>query len=98
MDAKQLRILGRYGIVAERFSALATDAIRANLLQYMGYKTQLMEFIDISHTPKNLLIRAELSNNRHNEMYLNEVRSLTEQFDYRPTLCRLLLGDKKTNN
>ena len=98
MDARQLKILSRYGIVAERFSALATDAIRANLLQYMGYKTQLMEFIDISHTPKNLLIRAELSNSRHNEMYLNEVRSLTEQFGYRPTLCRLLLGDTETNN
>lgn len=42
----------------ERFSALATDAIRAKLLDLMGYRTQLLEFIDLEHTPKNILIRA----------------------------------------
>lgn len=47
-----------HGILKERFSALATDAIRAKLLDLMGYKTQLLEFIDMEHTPKNILIRA----------------------------------------
>ncbi|GJM82785.1 hypothetical protein HMSSN139_52810 [Paenibacillus sp. HMSSN-139] len=47
-----------HGILKERFSALATDAIRAKLLDVMGYKTQLLEFIDMEHTPKNILIRA----------------------------------------
>ncbi|MNN95723.1 hypothetical protein D3C81_2145770 [compost metagenome] len=47
-----------HGILKERFSALATDAIRAKLLDIMGYKTQLLEFIDMEHTPKNILIRA----------------------------------------
>ncbi|MEW4372477.1 class I SAM-dependent methyltransferase [Paenibacillus kandeliae] len=47
-----------HGILKERFSALATDAIRAKLLDLMGYRTQLLEFIDMEHTPKNILIRA----------------------------------------
>ncbi|NOU92072.1 methyltransferase [Paenibacillus sp. LMG 31456] len=48
----------QHGILKERFSALATDAIRAKLLDIVGYRTQLLEFIDMEHTPKNLLIRA----------------------------------------
>ncbi len=91
---KTLDIIKRYGIVAERFSALATDAIRANVLQYCGYKTQLMEFIDITHTPKNLLIRAELraeemSENLKNK-YKEEVDALLKEFSFRPTICKLL--------
>src|SRR5690606_19274599 len=53
-----LQPLLKHGILKERFAALATDAIRANLLELAGYKTQLLEFIDLEHTPKNLLIRA----------------------------------------
>ncbi|MDF2669788.1 MAG: SAM-dependent methyltransferase [Paenibacillus sp.] len=47
-----------HGIIRERFAALATDSIRASLLDLLGYKTQILEFIDLEHTPKNLLIRA----------------------------------------
>ncbi|MCQ4088732.1 SAM-dependent methyltransferase [Saccharibacillus sp. JS10] len=53
-----------HGILKERFSALATDAIRAKLLDIVGYKTQMLEFIDIENTPKNLLIRAVKSDNQ----------------------------------
>ncbi|MFC5704378.1 class I SAM-dependent methyltransferase [Cohnella faecalis] len=48
----------KHGILKERFAALVTDAVRANLLEQAGYRTQIMEFIDLEHTPKNLLIRA----------------------------------------
>lgn len=48
----------QHGILKERFSALATDSVRAHLLDIVGYSTQLLEFIDMEHTPKNLLIRA----------------------------------------
>ena len=55
-------IVSKYGIVKERVAALMTDALRANLLECVGYKTQLLEFIDIAHSPKNILIRASKSN------------------------------------
>ncbi len=48
----------KYGIVRERMAALITDALRAEILETNGYKVQLLEFIDIEHTPKNILIRA----------------------------------------
>ncbi|MFC5652830.1 class I SAM-dependent methyltransferase [Paenibacillus solisilvae] len=53
-----LKPLLSHGLLKERFSALATDAVRAQLLDVLGYKTQLLEFIDPEHTPKNMLIRA----------------------------------------
>ena len=58
IESEDYSILTRYGIVKERVSALMTDAIRANVLEYCGYNTQLLEFIDIAHSPKNILIRA----------------------------------------
>jgi 2-polyprenyl-3-methyl-5-hydroxy-6-metoxy-1,4-benzoquinol methylase len=48
----------KYGIVKERMAALITDALRAELLEQKGYRVQLLEFIDMEHTPKNILIRA----------------------------------------
>lgn len=48
----------RHGILRERFAALVTDAARADLLTMLGYKVQVLEFIDMEHTPKNLLLRA----------------------------------------
>ncbi len=47
-----------YGILKERMAAIVTDAARAKLLTANGYDTQILEFIDMEHTPKNLLIRA----------------------------------------
>ena len=54
----QFASLLKYGLIKERFSALATDAIRAEVLESKGYKVQILEFIEESATPKNLLIRA----------------------------------------
>ncbi|WP_252230988.1 SAM-dependent methyltransferase [Clostridium sp. ZBS15] len=91
-----LSILTKYGIIKERVSALMTDSVRANLLECMGYKTQLLEFIDIAHSPKNILIRAskaKISNNKK-EKSLLEVKNLMEQFNVKPTLFNLLENDK----
>ena len=48
----------QYGLIKERMAALYTDAIRAQVLENHGYRTQILEFIDMEHTPKNILIRA----------------------------------------
>ena len=50
--------LTEYGILKDRFASLATDALRAQFLELQGYKTQVLEFIETEHTPKNLLIRS----------------------------------------
>jgi len=85
-------ILTRYGILKERFAALATDAIRANALEMCGYKTQVMEFIDMEHTPKNLLIRAVKTgvNEKLKERAKSEIERLTKEFSLEPTLINLL--------
>lgn len=95
LKANKLNIIERYGIVKERTSALFTDAIRANLLQYLGYKTQLLEFVDLSHTPKNILIRAIKTNisSSHKQIVLNEVEELINTFSFDQCLYRLLKND-----
>jgi hypothetical protein len=95
MKADSLSILTKYGIVQERVAALMTDAVRANLLECLGYKTQLLEFIDISHSPKNILIRASKGNvsKDKREKALVEVKDLIKQFNFNPTLFNLLRGD-----
>ena len=50
--------IGKHGILLEKFTSVATDAFRAQALELCGFKTQVMEFIDMEHTPKNILIRA----------------------------------------
>ncbi|MBP5332520.1 MAG: SAM-dependent methyltransferase, partial [Lachnospiraceae bacterium] len=64
---KELDPVLKYGIIKERMSALITDAMRAQMLEEQGYKTQILEFIDMEHTPKNLLIRA-VKSERANRM------------------------------
>ena len=58
IDSPALDVMLQHGLLKERFSALATDSIRAELLSIVGYDAQLLEFIDMEHTPKNILIRA----------------------------------------
>lgn len=93
MQTDDLSLLTRYGIVKERFAALATDAIRANLLEVCGYKTQLLEFVDFAHTPKNILIRAirkPVVPVSVKKKYLGEVEATMEEFHVTPTLYTLL--------
>ena len=93
MQTGALSLFTRYGIVQERTAALMTDAIRGNLLTCAGYKTQLLEFVDLSHTPKNLLIRAvkrpALSKGAR-AAQLAEVEAAMNTFHVQPTLYRLL--------
>lgn len=98
IETDQFSLLTRYGIIKERFFALATDAIRANLLEVCGYKTQLLEFVDFAHTPKNILIRAvqkKIVPRAVKQNYLTEVEHMMEEFHFTPTLYGLLKDSGK---
>lgn len=98
MHADSLSLFTRYGIVQERMAALTTDAIRGNLLTCAGYRTQLLEFVDLSHTPKNLLIRAVKNpamSRKTRETQLSEVHAVMDVFHVEPTLYRLLKNDHR---
>lgn len=94
IHSEELSILTRYGIVKERMAALMTDAIRANLLTESGYKTQLLEFVDLSHTPKNVLIRGvrTVMPKGVRQKARKEVEELKKAFGLRQTLDELLKG------
>lgn len=82
-----------YGILKERMAALMTDGLRAQILEANGYRTQILEFIDMAHTPKNLLIRAVY--NGHCADNKAQIDELLAAFNVNPTLYRLLC--KKDN-
>lgn len=85
----------KYGILKERMSALITDGIRANLLEELGYDTQLLEFIDLEHTPKNILIRAVKSDKmRGKSDGLAKTEQLLEQIQVEQTFHTLLKKER----
>ena len=83
-----LDVLLRYGVVKERVSALLTDAIRAGILEDMGYTVDLIEFVDLAHSPKNLMIRAE-KKGAPREKNIPRFRELAENYGFRQTLLEL---------
>lgn len=85
-----LQPLLKYGLIKERMSALITDAIRANLLEEMGYQVQVMEFIDMEHTPKNILIRAVKE--KEGQGKKTGIDELTKFLQVRNTLQKLVTG------
>ena len=85
----------KYGILKERMAALVTDGIRANLLESMGYETQILEFIDMEHTPKNLLIRAVKTGNSKE---IKDAARLMKELHISPTLERLLYHEEEVHS
>lgn len=97
IENEEFSLITRYGVVKERFAALATDALRANLLEACGYKAQLLEFIDFEHTPKNILIRAVKKPHTAaaKKKFLDEAKRFINGFNAEPTLYKLLLEGEK---
>lgn len=89
ISGDRLRPITDYGILKERFAAMATDAIRGGLLEGMGYETQILEFIAMEHTPKNLLIRAIKGTHPSSEKW-DRTLEFCESFGLKPTLKTLL--------
>ena len=79
----------KYGIIKERVSALLTDSIRAMILEDMGYRVDVIEFVDLAHSPKNLMIRAVKT---RGEKLVNspEIERLQSQYGFKQTLYELV--------
>ena len=90
ISCKELQPLLKYGLIKERMAALITDAVRANLLEEQGYDTQIIEFIDMEHTPKNLLIRAVKKSGAPKMTGKKSVQETLDFLHIEPTLQKLL--------
>ncbi len=90
LKSDKYHMITRHGILKDRISAILTDSIRANLLQYMGYKTQILEYIDTEGSLKNLFIRATFENLKSNANLLKEVEDTLNYFQIHQTLYELL--------
>lgn len=89
---KLLHPVLKYGLLKERLSAILTDAIRVNLLEEAGYDTQVLEFIEMEHTPKNILIRAVRRQEKREDSGISE---LTAALGVETTLQKLFRKDQE---
>ncbi len=87
-----LKPIMNYGILKERLSALYTDGLRAELLESVGYRTQILEFVDMEHTPKNILIRSVFDGKKKDNK--KEIQDILDFFEITPTLYRLLRDEE----
>lgn len=93
----------KYGLIRERMAALYTDVFRAEMLEEQGYRTQILEFIDMEHTPKNILIRAvrrpaQLMADKTDDGQKSSYKLLMEELGVEPLLYRLLNGQHPSNS
>ncbi|MDE7161976.1 MAG: SAM-dependent methyltransferase, partial [Anaeroplasmataceae bacterium] len=95
LNAIKLAPISKYGILKDRFSAILTDSIRANILEYFGYKTNILEFVDWDTTPKNVLIRATLAQMKPNEKLKEEIEAWLTQLNVDQTLYSLCFKQKE---
>ncbi len=79
----------QYGLIRERMAALYTDALRAEILESQGYRTQILEFIDMEHTPKNILIRGVKQGGKKDNR--REIQEIMEFLHGKLTLADLLI-------
>ncbi|MFJ8237746.1 class I SAM-dependent methyltransferase [Ureibacillus sp. NPDC094379] len=86
LNAPSLEVMTQHGLIKERFASLATDSIRSEILKLVGYETQLLEFIDIEHTPKNILIRAYYTGKKPSNEQLARYNAFVEFLSANPFL------------
>ena len=82
--------LTRHGILRERFADVLTDALRAALLRLLGYRVDVVEFVDSRHTPRNALVRAERTGAAPDDARRTEYADLTGAWHVEPALAALL--------
>jgi SAM-dependent methyltransferase len=96
MENEILEPVFKHGLIKERIAALVTDALRAELLESKGYKVQILEFIDMEHTPKNILIRAVKEKNTVNN--LEKYNKCKEFLSVNPTLEKIFMQNRIGEN
>ncbi len=77
------------GIVKERFCALLTDEIRAEILRAFGYKVDMIEFVDFAHSPKNIMIRAKLNSSKKDNKIFENIENLIKNYNFSQKLYDL---------
>ena len=96
MHSTEMNPVLKYGLIQERMAALMTDAFRADVLELEGYQVQVLEFIDMEHTPKNILIRAVKQNTplsfEKKEKLLDSLKTCMGIWNVNPLFYRLRLG------
>ncbi|MGW7681894.1 class I SAM-dependent methyltransferase [Kribbella sp. NPDC054772] len=85
-------LMTRYGIVRERFADVLTDSLRAAVLRQVGYRVEVVQFVDSEHTPRNLLLRAARTGAKPTPDLQAEYRSLVTEWQVTPRLAQLLLA------
>lgn len=93
MENELLAPLFSYGLIKERMAALVTDALRAQILESKGYQVQILEFIDMEHTPKNILLRAVKKGRKKSDV---NYRKVMDFLHVEPTLA--VLQDRERND
>jgi len=94
LENSALSAMLKHGIIREKLTGLVTDSLRAALLRAHSYRVGLVEFIDPTHTPKNILLRAEKTDTTHaqREAALHEYQALRDFWHVQPKLESLLAG------
>ncbi len=99
IQCDELESILKYGLIKERMSALFTDSLRANILEMLGYKVQILEFIDMEHTPKNILLRAVKKSNQvseaKNEKAAANVKKCLDYLHVKSTFYELVNRERK---
>ncbi len=88
INCEELNGILKYGLIKERIASLVTDGLRAQYLEEMGYEVQVLEFIDMEHTPKNILIRAYKGKKNHRSRL--EIEKINTLLNTDPLLGHLL--------
>lgn len=84
----------KHGIIKEKLASLVTDSLRANVLEILGYQVQLLEFIDMEHTPKNILIRAIKYDNKDNKEAIDSYIKFKEFWGLKDLYIEKEFGEK----
>ncbi|MEU4293695.1 SAM-dependent methyltransferase [Kribbella sp. NPDC026596] len=84
-------LMTRYGIVRERFADVLTDSLRAAVLRQVGYRVEVVQFVDSQHTPRNLLLRAARTGAKPTTELQSEYQTLITEWQVKPRLAQLLL-------